>query len=144
MLVPQTGSTGNIQAINDELLKMHLRAARTPEEFMSAVYVAAGNNLLEPSIRAHEKALLGATGNTQATAAENANWSAWLTTQRYANPDWYDNYTSDARRTKALQGLAQLMAVYKNTPEQTTSPHAQQVYGLIRSFMNHTDAQAAL
>ena len=147
-LVPQGGVNGDTQAISDELLKMHLRERRTPQEFMDAVYIAAGNNMIDPGRRTHEANLASFAGDSQKTSDENAAWSKYIQQLRLGNPLWYDNYTSDARRTNALRAVSNLLAVFQDNKDGSlvneAEPQVQGVKTLLQAFVNHSQLQAQL
>jgi len=113
-LVPQTTSgSGDAQAIHDEVIKMHLRANKTPEQFLTSYYVAAGNNFIAAQRQAHDAAMtqLKATGQSQ--TAERSNWNAYVTAYGKMNPLWWDDYSSTARThvaQVAANDLQQLFA----------------------------------
>ena len=113
-LVPQTTSgSGDAQAIHDEVIKMHLRANKTPAQFLTSYYVAAGNNFIAAQRQAHDAAMtqLKATGQSQ--TAERSNWNAYVTAYGKMNPLWWDDYSSTARThvaQVAANDLQQLFA----------------------------------
>lgn len=143
-LVPQDKSGGNTQVINDQLLKMGLRERRTPDQFMDAVYVSAGNNLLDGPIRVHQANQAKYASDPAALNYENQAWSSWVQKQRIANPLWYDNYTSDARRTLALQGLSDLLNIRQKGLADASDPHVGSIYALLGDFVKHSQMQAQL
>ena len=113
-LVPQvTSGSGDAQAIHDEIIKMHLRANKTPEEFLKSYYVAAGNNFISSQRAAHDKAMADLAAQGAPQTAERAAWSAFVNQYGQMNPIWWDDYTSTAKKhvaSQTIQDFTQMFA----------------------------------
>jgi hypothetical protein len=140
-LIPQGATSGDAQLIHDELIKMHLRQARTPKEFLTAVYVAAGNNSYYADKAVHDERIKGLTGS--ALDAENANWTAYKDQFGKLNPLWHDEFISTARvnmANRAYDNLSQMFA-------DGTAPAGKQtelVKGLFADYQGHLANRASL
>ncbi len=139
-LVPQvTSLSGDAQAIHDEILKMHLRSQKTPDEFLKAVYVAAGNNYIYSQKPAHDKAMADLKKNGQSQVAERAAWSGFVQNYGQMNPIWEADYSSPVRTQNAVHAVEQLQNIFvSKNPPQTEQAHL--VEGLLRDWVNHAQA----
>ena len=104
-LVPQTNGEGDVQLVHDELLRMNLREKRTPEAFLNAAYVAAGNNIAFKALDAHKQAIKDAGNNKTLVAAENAVWKQYQADLSNANPIWADDWNSQSKKNIANQAI---------------------------------------
>ena len=117
------------------MLKMHLRSQDSPEDFMNAIYVAAGNNELGIAQRAYVNDLQTA-GATVIPGAENKgdytqvsdldlsgirktelqgikdNWKAVQSQLQTKNPIWYNDYASPERKNLATQAYRNLYTIF--------------------------------
>ena len=109
-LVPQVQSSPDALKVEQTLLTMHLREQRTPEQFLSAIYVSKGWNEIEPSLLSYQAQMAKArsTGNTRAAGVLGQQWKAFTTKFGEANPIWYADYNNPTKSTSALTALAQL------------------------------------
>lgn len=139
-LIPQTTSTsGDAQAIHDELIKMHLRGNKTPDEFLKSVYIAAGNNFIYAQKPAHDKAMADLKAAGESQSAERASWSAFVKSYGATNPIWEADYSSPVRTQNAVHAVEQLQSIFadKNPPK---GVQADLVSGLLRDWINHNQA----
>jgi hypothetical protein len=144
-LVPQAGKGGDIQAVYDELVKENLRSKDTPEQFLNAVYVAAGNNEIYKNAKLHQDALASMANDTAATAAEKASWSQYVANFGQLNPIWWDDYSSSSKSHTAVTALADLQTLYRDgIPPGAQSQQSDLVGGLLADFNQHQTAVAAL
>jgi hypothetical protein len=109
-LVPQVASTPDALKIEKTLLAMHLRETRTPQDFLSAVYVTKGWTELQPSLNDYQKQLADATktGNRVQIANLHAQWKQFTTNYGLSNPIWYADYQNPTKATHAQFALSQL------------------------------------
>jgi len=140
-LIPQNLSgSGDKQAIYDEILKMHLRSRRTPQEFMDAVYVNAGNNNYYAAKDIHDQAIVNAGDNTAQVDAENKTWRSWVNDYKLANPVWADDFASPEKKniaTKALDDLKTLFA----SGQAPQNEQSKLVYGLMQDYKKHEETK---
>ena len=109
-LVPQVQSSPDALKVEQTLLTMHLREQRTPEQFLSAIYVSKGWNEIEPSLLSYQAQMAKArsTGDTRTAGVLGRQWKAFTTKFGEANPIWYADYNNPTKSTSALTALAQL------------------------------------
>jgi len=117
------------------MLKMHLRSQDSPEDYMNAIYVAAGNNELGVAQKAYVNDLKNA-GATVLPGAEGKgdflqvsdldtsgihkrdlqgikdNWKAVQGQLAAKNPVWYADYASPERKNLATQAYQNLYQIY--------------------------------
>lgn len=139
-LIPQVSTlSGDAQAIHDELIKMHLRENKTPEDFMKSVYIAAGNNYVYSQKPIHDKAMAALKAAGQSQAQERANWSNFIQEYGKTNPIWEADYASPVRTQNAVHAVEQLQNLFssKNPPQ---GRQADLVAGLLRDWVTHAQA----
>ncbi len=136
-LIPQVTSLGgDAQAIHDEIIKMHLRSNKTPQEFMNAVYISAGNNYIYSQKPAHDKAMAELKAAGQSQVDERAAWSDFTKNYGVMNPIWEADYSSPVRTQNAVHAVEQLQNLFSST----NPPKGQQadlVAGLLRDWVTH-------
>jgi hypothetical protein len=145
-LIPQApGAAGDKQAIYDEVLKMHLRQAKTPDDFRDSIYISTGNNQYFPAKQAHDDAVTAFTkqGNTDAVKLENAHWKEYTDGMKLANPIWADDFQSATKRDTAQRALSDLNNLFATD----TAPKTEQsklVKSLLDDYNSHTQARNAI
>jgi hypothetical protein len=140
-LVPQEpGLTGDKQAIYDEVLKMHLRQKRTPQEFMNSIYTSAGNNEYFSNKKIHDDAVVAAGDNKAQVDAENANWSEWVSNFKLMNPIWADDFQSPEKRSIATRAVADLQVLFQNGQAPKTE-QSKLVYNLLQDYSKHEETK---
>ena len=148
-LVPQTTSgSGDAQAIHDEIIKMHLRENKTPQQFLTSYYVAAGNNYIAAQRIAHDNAMTALKAAGQSQTQERANWNAYVTAYGKMNPLWWDDYSSTARTHVAQVAANDMQQLFAGKSlQQITKEYGQQaglVAQLYSDWNNHNNALAQL
>jgi hypothetical protein len=85
---------------------MHLRASKTPDQFLASYYTAAGNNFIAAQRVGHDKAMndLAKAGISQ--AAERSSWNAFVTEYGKMNPIWWDDYASTTKKHVATEAFS--------------------------------------
>lgn len=141
-LVPQEEGPGDIQTIHDEMLRMHLRAKRTPEDFRNALYVQHGNREFFADYAVHKQAIDSLDGNTDAQTAENAAWADHVASLQLANPVWAADFYSPVKAQRARQTLVQLEDLFAtgNAPQ---GSQTDLVRGLLEDYRGHNLALAS-
>lgn len=109
-LVPQVASGPDALKIEKTLLAMHLREVRTPQDFLSAVYVTKGWAELQPSLVDYQNQLSAAqkAGNRVLVSQLHNQWKAYTTQYGASNPIWYADYQNPTKATNAQFALKQL------------------------------------
>jgi len=143
--IPQvTSGGGDAQAIHDEVIKMHLRASKTPDQFLASYYTAAGNNFIAAQRVGHDKAMndLAKAGISQ--AAERSSWNAFITEYGKMNPIWWDDYASTAKKHVATEAFSNFTAMFANkTDAQITKEygaHVVPIKNLVNDWNQHHSA----
>jgi hypothetical protein len=146
-LVPQTPSlSGDAQAIHDEVIKMHLRANKTPEAFLASYYTAAGNNYIAAQRGTHDKQMdaLAKAGASQ--QAERAQWSAFVNAYGQTNPIWWDDYSSTKKTHLAQQAMADFQQMFSGQDANgksvkiPTGSQVDAIKGLVSDWTAHNQA----
>lgn len=146
-LVPQTPSlSGDAQAIHDEVIKMHLRANKTPESFLASYYTAAGNNFIAAQRAEHDKAMKTLADAGQSQQAERAQWSAFVNAYGQSNPIWWDDYSSTKKTHLAEQAFSDFQQMFSGKDSQgksvriPTGEQADAIKGLMNDWTEHNAA----
>jgi hypothetical protein len=140
-LVPQEpGLTGDKQAIYDEVIKMHLRQKRTPQEFMDSIYTSAGNNEYFANKKLHDDATVAAGDNKAQVDAENTAWSEWVSNFKLMNPIWADDFQSPEKRSIATRAVADLKTLYQ-TGQAPKTEQSKLVYNLLQDYAKHEETK---
>jgi hypothetical protein len=126
------------------MLKMHLREKESPEDYMNAIYVAAGNNELGVAQKAYVNDLKNAGATVlpgretkgdylqvsdldqsgvskRDLTAIKGNWKAVQEQLQSKNPVWYADYASPERKNLATQAYQNLYQIFSEgkAPGQT-------------------------
>lgn len=140
-LLPQNaGGTGDKQAIYDEVLKMHLRGRRTPQEFMDSIYVNAGNNGYYAAKDLHDQTIASAGDNAAWVKAENENWRSYVNDYKLANPIWADDFMSPEKRNIAVKAIDDLKALFANG-QAPQDEQSKLVYDLMQDYAKHEETK---
>ena len=141
-LIPQNPSgAGDAQAIHDEVIKMNLRSTRTPEDFLKAYYVAAGNNYIADQRKTHDKAMEDLKARGLSQQAERAAWNDYVQAYGQMNPLWYDDYTSPDRKHIAQMAFADLSEILKDPNSvHSKTEQGKLIRGLINDWITHNQA----
>lgn len=140
-LVPQdAGLTGDKRAIYDEVIKMHLRSKRTPEEFIDAIYSSAGSNQYFANKKFHDDAIVAAGDNKEQVKAENDNWAQWVKDYKLANPIWADDFESPEKRNIAKRAIADLNTLF-NSGTLVETEQTKLVRGLLQDYAKHEEVK---
>jgi hypothetical protein len=119
-LVPQDNSKNESdRAVYGELMNMHLRSQRTPQELLKQFYVSQGYAQMAPEITKHVAALQQAQNIPALAQLEQDRWSAVMTKMKNLYPLWYSDYTNPDRRIEAQTAVNQLNKIF-------TSPNPPQ------------------
>lgn len=145
-LVPQTNAGGDVQAIQDELVKDHLRSRLTPDKFMEGVYTAAGNNAISLSQKAHDDFVKANQGSSLVLNQEYNQWQQYVQDYGLVHPLWWKNYgDSTQRQQTALESISGLLTLYR-TPNAIdhSEPQVQLVGSILNDWLQHEAAASSL
>ncbi len=97
-------------AVYNEQLAQRDRVKRTPDQFLTALYVNAGNQLYYPSLAQHEKVVNSGVKGV-ALSREYTNWNQWLDRLKAANPTWavYGPLNYAAKDATMAAGISDLV-----------------------------------
>lgn len=140
-LIPQsTSGGGDKQAIYDEIMKLHLRTKRNPQQFLDAIYSATGNNAYFQDKAIHDATIAAAGKNKTAVEAENANWAAYKSDFALANPIWADDFQSPEKRNVAKKAIDDLQYLFSNNMVPKTE-QSDLVSGLLNDYKKHQETK---
>jgi hypothetical protein len=140
-LIPQSASGGgDKQAIYDEIMKLHLRTKRNPQDFLDAIYSATGNNAYFQDKAIHDATIAAAGGNKSMVEAENANWATYKSNFALANPIWADDFQSPEKRNIAKKAIDDLQYLFSNNKVPNTE-QSRLVSGLLDDYKKHQEAK---
>ena len=138
-LIPQEGlkEPAN-RTVYNELMTMHVRSIRTPEELLKQFYISQGDAMMSDQIKQHVQNLKDAQFSPALRRIESDRWSAIMDKMKNFYPLWYADYTSPDRRINAQTALNQLELIFSpaNT-DKPNHPQAQLVEGLLRKYQNY-------
>ncbi len=127
-LMPQLKDAQYSPTVYNEQIAQGLRVKDTPQQFLNALYVAAGDDMYYDGLSVHEAALTAAGNNSTAVNAEYDTWDAWVTQLEKQYPVWAENFTSGVHQTNAQQAIQTLTQIFKDGAapegEQSTLVHA--------------------
>ena len=141
-LVPQNTAGGDIQAIENKLLTMHLRAQQTPAEFMNSVYVAKGWADLGQDFKDYQDAIkqAKATNNITALGQISQAWKSVSEAYGQQNPIWWASYKDPTKTVDAENALKDFQSL------QSTGKlgNSQQATGIADLLSSYNDYHAAI
>ena len=111
-LMPQLKDTKYDPTIYNEQVAQGLRVKDTPPQFLTALYVAAGNNVYYQGLAVHEQALAAAGKSSVAREAEYTAWSQWVTQLEQQYPVWAENHLSGDKQVNRQQNIAGLQKIF--------------------------------
>lgn len=139
-LIPQDNSKNESdRAIWSELMSMHLRSYRTPEDLLKQFYVAQGDAIMAPLIKEHLARIDAADANydSYSKRLENDRWSQIMNSMKNLHPIWYADYTDNEGRVNAQIAYNQLEMIFasKNPPQHE---QARLVNALMSDYKRHS------
>ena len=134
-LIPQEENVKSDSNVYNELLNMHFRKERTPEDILQAFYIAQGDAIMDPLIKEHA-AILNNTYDSYSKKQEQLRWNSIMTKMENLYPVWYENYTSPKRKTQATIAYNQLQNIF-NQGKAPDTEQSKLVYGLVKDYQAH-------
>ncbi len=132
-LMPQLTNETYDPTVYNEQIAQGERIKDTPEQFLNALYTAAGDNLYYTGLTTHESALAALGNNENAKNAEYTNWNNYVTVLQKQNPVWAESYFSATRQTNSqqvIQGLTQMF----NAGDAPAGPQTDLVLQLLQNY----------
>jgi hypothetical protein len=141
-LVPQDPTGGDVQKISNELLKMNLRARRTPQDFMNAIYIAAGNSAQFADKKTYDAMLKTVGNNSQMQQVLQTAWSQHTASMAFWNPVWYNDYASPIRSNTAKLAYADLQQIFAKglAPDDQQSADVMSLMEAYEAYQVHSAA----
>ena len=138
-LIPQDGIKQESDiAVFNEMVNMHLRSRRTPEELLKQFYVAQGDQVLSGLRTKHLETLATAKANYDSFTQrqEETNWSNLMKKMQNLYPIWYKDYTNNDGKTNAQISYNQLIKIFssENPPQHD---QAKLVSAVIGDYQRH-------
>ena len=130
-LMPQLKNAQYSPTVYNEQIAQGLRVKDTPQQFLNALYVAAGDDMYYDGLTVHEAALASAGNNSTAVNAEYDNWDAWVTQLEKQYPVWAENFTSGTKQTNSQQAIQTLTTIFQkgDAPKDEQSSLVEQLIG---------------
>lgn len=113
-LMPQMGKSAATYspAVYNEQLAQGIRAKRAPADFLTALYVAAGNATYYAGLSQHEAALDAIGNNNVAKSAEYTTWDNYVNQLEQQAPVWATDHLSGDRYVQRQQTIKQLRTIF--------------------------------
>lgn len=113
-LMPQLKDAKYSPTVYNEQIAQGLRVKDTPQQFLNALYVAAGDDMYYDGLTVHEAALTSAGNNSSAKNAEYDTWDSWVTQLEKQYPVWAESFTAGNRQTNSQQAIQTLTQIFKD------------------------------
>jgi hypothetical protein len=141
-LIPQTKGAFDQEAYNLELAQ-GLRAHRTPQEMVDALYAASANAKFFPSLDQEKKALDAANGDPFTQQQIRQQFGDYVNQLSAANPVWAAQLNDPMKKATAFNALKELQEVFASG-KVPASPQAESIRLLLASYDAYakTEAQA--
>lgn len=140
-LVPQDNVKSDSQrTIYNELMAMHFRSNRTPEQLLKQFYIAQGDQAMSAQITEHRQVMKDAVTPFQ-REQERTRWSGITTQMRNFFPIWYEDYTKGGAATNAQVAYNQIVNILSG-PNRPKGTQIDLVDNLVKQYQQH-EAQAS-
>ena len=113
-LMPQLKDAKYSPTVYNEQIAQGLRVKDTPQQFLNALYVAAGDDVYYNGLTVHENALAAAGNSTAAKEAEYSSWDSWVANLEKAYPIWAENFNSGTKQTDRQDAISALTQIFEN------------------------------
>jgi hypothetical protein len=111
-LMPQLSDAQYSSSIYNTQIAQGLRVKDTPDQFLAALYVNAGNDQYYAALSIHENALAAAGNNSTAANAEYDNWNNYVTKLEAQNPVWAEDFLSANKQLNRTNAIATLTKIF--------------------------------
>jgi hypothetical protein len=112
-----------------------LRVRDTPQQYLNALYTAAGDQTYYAALTQHENILSGLPAGSQAANTEYARWSAYMQQLQKQQPIWWASYNSGQRQSDAQRSINELTELYaQGTAPATKTAQGRAVGALLSAF----------
>jgi hypothetical protein len=143
-LVPQDNAKNESdRAVYNELMNMHLRSERQPQELLKQFYIAQGYASISPLIKEHVANLAQAGNISFLKSQEQNRWTGVIEKMKNIYPIWYSDYTNPDRRIEAQVAVNQLNKVFApDNPNQPKHEQAIMVKDLLDRYNQYKEQQS--
>lgn len=142
-LIPQDNSNvKSDRAVFNELVSMHLRSQRTPDELLKQFYVSEGNQIIAADKKFHVDTIAAAKANydTYSQKAENDRWSAVMEKMKNLHPIWYADYMGGGEgAVNAQVAYKQLQQIFADPIASPKHEQAKLVQNLMKDYQTHSE-----
>jgi GNAT superfamily N-acetyltransferase len=123
-------------SIYNEQLAQGIRVKRSPQEFLNALYVSAGNAAYYPELAAYEQVANAANSTSATREAAYNTFQAWLQPFQATHPIWsalgpLNASAKDATMTQAISQIGQMVTAH----EVPNNSQAQKVVSLYNAYL---------
>ena len=132
-LMPQLTNSVYSPTIYNQQIAEGLRIKETPDQFLKALYVNAGNNLYYDALTVHENALTAAGNSSIAKNQEYDAWNSYLLQLQRQNPVWAEDFLSANKQLNRQNAIQQLTAMY-NSGDAPAGPQTDAVGFLLNQY----------
>lgn len=139
-LIPQDNAKNESdREVYNDLVGMHLRERRTPEELLKQFHIAAGDAVIAEDRKQHTEIITAAKANfdTYAQKEENDRWSAVMTKMKNLYPIWYKDYTNGEGKINANTAYNQLQKIFADSKTEPKHEQAKMVKALMGDYQRH-------
>jgi len=139
-LIPQDNAKNESdRAIYNELVNMHLRSQRTPQELLKQFYISQGDQVISAEKTKHVAAITQAKANfdTYSQKVENDRWSGVMKKMQNLYPIWYADYTNGEGKINAQIAYNQLQNIFSNDATAPKHEQAQLVKAVMKDYQTH-------
>lgn len=141
-LIPQDNAKNESdREVYNDLVSMHLREQRSPEELLKQFYIAAGDAVIANDRTIHNQIITAAKANfdTYAQKEENDRWSSVMTKMKNLYPIWYKDYTNGEGKINAQTAYNQLQQIFANPNTEPKHEQAKMVKALMGDYQRHAE-----
>ena len=131
--MPQLTNSVYSPTIYNQQIAEGLRIKETPDQFLKALYVNAGNNLYYDALTVHENALTAAGNSSIAKNQEYDAWNSYLLQLQRQNPVWAEDFLSANKQLNRQNAIQQLTAMY-NSGDAPAGPQTDAVGFLLNQY----------
>ena len=135
-LVPQDAvQDQSSRTVYNELMAMHFRSQRTPEELLKQFYIAQGDQAMSEEIKQHLETMKTAI-DPFSRQQERTRWSGIVEQMKNFYPIWYKDYTSGGAATNAQTAYNQIVKIL-SSDQNPKDKQSQLVGDLVNKYQQH-------
>jgi hypothetical protein len=140
-LVPQDGiQDQSSRTVYNELMAMHFRSQRTPEELLKQFYIAQGDQAMSEQIQQHLETMKTAV-DPFSRQQERTRWSGIVEQMKNFFPIWYKDYTSGGAATNAQTAYNQIVKIL-SSDQNPNDKQSKLVGDLVNKYQQHQQEMA--